>query len=1207
MVGTRTHFNPFPGLRPFEAEEDYLFFGREGQTDELLRRLSRHRFLAVVGTSGSGKSSLVRAGLLPSLYSGYMTKASSSWRVALLRPDSDPIGNLARALNHPDVLGSKPEDGIIRSIIFTETTLRRSALGLVEFVQQAKMPLDENLLIVVDQFEELFRFKQSNPRNNAADEAAAFVKLLLEATRQEQVSIYVLLTMRSEYLGESAQFRDLPEAINDSQYLIPRLTRDQRRAAIAGPVAVGGAKITPRLVNRLLNDVGDDPDQLPILQHALMRTWDNHKDGEPIDLHHYEAIGGMTNALSKHGDEIYNKLSARHKEIAKKLFKCLTDKGPYGRGIRRPSSLKEVCDIACSEEEDAIAVVEQFRGPSRSFLMPPDDEKLDAKTVLDISHESLMRVWQQLKAWVDEEVRSARIYRRLAETSGLYQEGKARLFDEPELTIALNWREQNKPNEAWAQRYAPNFEQAMNFLEQSRAAREAKIAEQERVRHQEEEFRRQQHEIELQKRARRNITYALIVASTCLFVAIGLGLVALFQYTKAEKSNIKALSATSEVLSASNQEFDALIEGLKAGRQLQWTGWETDADTKKQVVSALQQAVYWVRERNRLERHQAPVYQVSFSPDGQILASASADYTVKLWKRDGTLLNTLTGHRAPVYQVSFSPDGQILASASADYTVKLWKRDGTLLNTLTGHRAPVYRVSFSPDGQILASASADYTVKIWKRDGTLLNTLTGHRAPVYRVSFSPDGQILASASADHTVKIWKRDGTLLNTLTGHSAPVYQVSFSPDGQILASASADHTVKIWKRDGTLIKTLTGHGDWVWDVMFSRNGQMLASASRDHTVKLWKSDGTFLNTLTGHRNDVYRVSFSPDGQMVASASADKNVKLWGLDGTLLTTLTGHNDEVIGMSFSPDGQTLASASYDKTIKLWRLRSTLLTILQGHKDGVSGVSFSPDGQTVATASYDNTVKLWKRDGTLLNTLIGHSAPVSSVSFSPDGQQLASGSYDNTVKLWKRDGTLVKTLTGHSAPVLSVSFSPDGQTLASASYDHTVKLWKSDGTLLKTLTGHSNKVLAVSFSPDGQTLASASMDKTVKIWKTNGSLLPTLKGHDGLVTSVSFSPDGRTLASASMDKTVKIWKTDGTLVITLKGHRDGVLAVSFSPNGQTLASTSRDKRVILWNLPSNLDNQPLNYLLARGCDWVHDYLKTNPNVAQEDRQLCEGK
>jgi hypothetical protein len=481
--------NPFPGLRPFESNEDHLFFGRDGQSDELLRRLRRSRFLAVLGTSGSGKSSLVRAGLLPSLYGGLMMQAGSGWRVALFRPSQDPIANLARALNAPNVFGSGVEHVDVQRTI-TEATLRRSALGLVETTRQARMPSNENLLVVVDQFEEIFRFRRTSRKEGPEDEAAAFIKLLLEAKRQTEVPIYIVMTMRSDFLGDCSQFRDLPEAINDGQYLIPRMTRDQRREAISGPVAVGGAEISGRLVNRLLNDVGDDPDHLPILQHALMRTWDfwikHRSDGEPIDLRHYDAVGTMSDALSRHADEAYNELpDERSRAVAEKLFKGLTEKGPDNREIRRPSRVKEICAITEASTAEVIAVIEPFRLPGRSFLMPPANVTLGAESLIDISHESLIRGWERLREWVDEEARSAQIYRRLAETAALHAEGKAGLWHDPDLALALKWREDNKPNAVWAQHYHPDFDAAMAFLDGSVEARDAAIAEKERQRKQE--------------------------------------------------------------------------------------------------------------------------------------------------------------------------------------------------------------------------------------------------------------------------------------------------------------------------------------------------------------------------------------------------------------------------------------------------------------------------------------------------------------------------------------------------------------------------------------------------------------------------------------------------------------------------------------------------------------------------------------------------
>ncbi|MCP5045807.1 MAG: ATP-binding protein [bacterium] len=495
MMDEKPMNNPFPGLRPFEEHEESYFFGREKAVTDLMSRLRGTRFLPVIGASGSGKSSLITAGLLPALYRGLMVKAGSHWRVALFRPGDNPIGNLIRILSATGVTNKSSfdtgddddTDSNDLSGRFLEATLKRSDRGLIDAVKQAHLPPNENLLIVVDQFEELFRFSRlEQGKGYGKRDSAAFIKLLLETRKQTELPIYIILTMRSDFLGDCTAFSGLAEAINDGQYLIPRMTRQEKRAAVSGPVKVAGGDISTPLMSRLLNDVGDNPDQLPILQHALMRTWDyhdrHHEEDEPLDIHHYEAVGGMEQALSQHAEEAYGELKDETSRlVCRKLFKLITDTGETGRGIRRPARVEEICLAADASREKVIEVVDIFRQPGRTFLMPPHDVGLTGDSVIDISHESFMRIWSRLTGWVKEEGQSAELYGRLATSAALYEEGKVGLWRDPELMLALKWRQEEKPNSVWARRYDPSFDRAVRFLDASKEKHDREIAEKERA------------------------------------------------------------------------------------------------------------------------------------------------------------------------------------------------------------------------------------------------------------------------------------------------------------------------------------------------------------------------------------------------------------------------------------------------------------------------------------------------------------------------------------------------------------------------------------------------------------------------------------------------------------------------------------------------------------------------------------------------------
>ncbi len=555
--------NPFPGLRPFEFGDNHLFFGRDQQTTELTTRLRKNRFVAVVGTSGSGKSSLVRAGLMPELLSGTMAGAGSSWETTVMRPGGDPLTNLAAAIVEADLYDSDEED--IASQV--RATLTRSGLGLVEAMRQSELPEGTNFLLVVDQFEEIFRFRRSD---DATDEQAAFfVNLLLEASAQADLPLYVIITMRSDFLGECSQFPRLADTVNEGEFLIPRLNRDQRKEAIVGPVKVAGGEISDRLLLRLLNDIGDDPDQLPILQHALMRTWDLFEErggGGALDLEHYQATGGMGEALSRHADEVYGELpDAEHKRIAEKLFKSLTEKVDANRGIRRPMQLAELHEICGGEESHLREVLDAFRKTGCTFLMPAGEAKIKTKTVIDISHESLMRAWRSLRNWVDEEAQSAKIYRRLADTATLYHEDKAGLYRDPDLQISLSWREESRPNKTWANRYYPGFESAMAFLDQSqeeanREEREREEARQREVAQAKALAKAEQEKADAMERLAITQKRRAIFASVLSVIAITATIFAVIAWKQAKESEEKAILSLVSRQALLQEDVDKALE-----------------------------------------------------------------------------------------------------------------------------------------------------------------------------------------------------------------------------------------------------------------------------------------------------------------------------------------------------------------------------------------------------------------------------------------------------------------------------------------------------------------------------------------------------------------------------------------------------------------------------------------------------------------------
>jgi WD40 repeat protein len=696
------------------------------------------------------------------------------------------------------------------------------------------------------------------------------------------------------------------------------------------------------------------------------------------------------------------------------------------------------------------------------------------------------------------------------------------------------------------------------------------------------------------------------------------------------QSEVEHLGALAKAEFLLNNQLPALIKAVKAGKLLLEN--DIDPEIKESIVYNLRQVIYEVKELNRLQGHDDGVLDITVCEKLQIIASASIDGTLRLWEFDGSILKSYKGHEDWIHGIAFSLDGTMLASASDDKTIKLWRlnvspgqsdvasREITLehIRTFEDHSSGVRSVCFTPDGKIIASSSDDGAIKLWQTDGKLVGTFVGHSGGVRSICFSPDGKKLASASDDETIKLWSLDGSIINTLEpiDHNKAhrdwadrnwVCAVRFSPKGDTLASGSADGTVTLWNLDGTIKETFNGHRGSVKSVSFSPLGDMLASASADGDLTLWQLDGTEIETFHGHGGGVQGIGFSKDGRKVVSGSSDKTIRIWQIDGISKKTIKGHADWVWGVAYSKDGNFMASVSADKTVRIWDTQGNKKHRCEGHNHLVRGIGFSPDSKMLATGSADGTVKIWNVDeGEEIRTFHGHESKVWSVRFSPNCDVIASSSNDRTIKLWGIDGTQLESFRGHDAPVRCVRFSADGNMLASGSANGVIKIWDlTNGKEINSFRKSNSTIRSMAFNSTSTKLASASADGTVRIMEPDGTLIHSLQGHTAGVSSVIFSPNDQIIASGGSDLTVKLWRLDGTLIHTLRGHTDLVLSVSFSPDGKMLASASADKTIKLWQLDQiKPQGSDLEEILKYGYQWLADFLKTNPSISEEDRNLA---
>jgi hypothetical protein len=987
--------NPFPGLRPFTVDEYHLFFGREGQVDEILEKLARHRFTCVMGYSGSGKSSLLYCGLLPVLLGGFVTHSGPNWHVIITRPGISPIQNLADSIVDYLFTRNKIQEEdlpIHRAII--NSVLSSGSHGLIEVARTLQEDYNENIFILIDQFEELFRTHDGLDPDEAFNQRQLYVNLFLSAIGQTDVPIYAAITMRSDFIAQCSIFPGLADEINKSNYLVPQMSREQKKLAIEGPVAVGGGRISDRLVKKLIHDMGKNQDQLPILQHALMRTWDywihNREEDEPIDLRHYNAVGKISQALSQHANELFEELTTREKEITEILFKSITEKSQENKGMRRPAKVSLIAELAEATEEEVIKVVEHFRKPGRSFLMPAYYIPLRGDSVIELSHESLMRIWNKLDVWVEEEFESAQMYKRLSEAAAMYQIGKTGLWRPPDLQLALNWQKKQRPTRTWAQRYDEAFERSIVFLDTSRITYEAELKNQDM----------------LQKRMLQRARITAIVLGIAALIAILFFVYAYLQKIDADNNRVLAeegrkeaelqkIEAERQRLTASYQEKQAIEQKNKAelaNSKLQLTLGQLQIERDK-AVRALQEA-------QRQEK-------IALSArEKEAEARVEAEKQTQLAKENFNTANSLlmlTKAQALAAKSVQEVDDKQLAGLQAMQAFQFHRRYG-------GKRYDPYIYSGLYHSLEQLAGSSYNAIKV---PGPARNRINS-------VAVSSKGNRFYAAAADG--RIFTGD---FEKLTGEST-VYE---NPYPNKIVALSKDETYLVVGSDSASVK--------IFDL---RSG---------------KGTPVMVSNLKGSTN---AIEFLPDNSGFVVSKSDKSLSIINQVSGKVTPLISLPIELKSISISTNGKWLVGGAWTGELVLLDMESKAYEIVyQDTQSQILSVRFSPDGNKIAFGTYEikdnrGLVKIFdvKRKSKESRQFTGHKAGVYDVEFSPDGKLLASASSDQRVQMWVLDfpEDLPIVMDNNNGFIWDIKFAKGSDYLIAACHESEIRVWPTDPDFL---------------------------------------------------------------------------------------------------------------------------------------------------------------
>ncbi len=1123
--------NPYVGLGAFRIDDADRFFGREDLVNDLWQTFSTlqgqeyksdppTRLLAIIGASGSGKSSVAQAGLLAKIQQSPMPDRPDP-KIAVFTPEARPLESLALALaklatDDPTPVGKAKE---------FEKVLKDTEDGDGMRFLVDSLPDKAPIILLVDQFEEAYSLCDDK------EERSQFINNLLNAAKRPDGPLSILLTLRSDFLGAVNDHRELSNLIAAQHEVVPVMKELELRRAIEEPAKAEGRSLDPAVVFLLIEQSAGEQGALPLLEFALSRIWDGLKKGE-TETETLEKLGGVGGALAKEATELFEGLRAQDKVIAKRAFLAMVHIGEGSKDTRQRALVQDI--VAKGEDtRDVERVLRLFSTPSRR-LITHSATKNDEPTI-ELSHEALIDHWAKLSEWLEEGREDERFRYRLNEATHAWNEKRGGLWHGIDLARLRSFASENRSELNSYQ---------LDFFKASNRRRSLSLF-------------------------TRSISAALIV------IAIGL-----FWYAEDQRRANSLVDSLNRALQTRHYiNLNVPLTGVRTAlKGLPSDGRNSDRPWVAETAGALVEALGRLNHERTVRGHTDIVSSVALSHDEKQIVSGSVDGTVRIWDTaSGNAIDLLRAHKGVVHTIAVSSDGTEIMSASDDGTIKTWdKVSGDLVQQIEQQGSRVLAAAISGDSSVVVTGAEDSVVRVWEASsGKLIDELVGHEGAIHAVAASYDGSMVASGSEDQNVRLWNRITKQAVTLEGHTQTIKALAVSDDGSWIVSGARefDSSIRVWSGiDGRLLHELEGH-DWdVVDLAISSDNARVVSASWDGKIMIWNlQNGDVIDEFSDPDQvcaAFAAVAHTTNLSKIVSGACDNTIAIWKLsDRKLIHEFDGHEESVNAIDFLPDGRHIVSGSHDATIRLWDMIDESGPKLVGmHDDKVFAVTVSPNGAQIASGSRDGTIRIWDvADQKVSRRFDGHGDTIKSLAWSPDGKRIVSGSSDKTVRIW--DLNMDKeplVLEGHEHFVESVAFTCDSTKVASSSHDMTIRLWDANtGQEINALHGHKGIVWSIAMSPNGKHIVSGSQDRTVRVWDiATGEQLTMFEGHESDIESVNYSPSGNRIVSGGWDNTVRIWDLDqGQEALILRDYSSKIHAAAFDPEGEYIVSSSDDSKV----------------------------------------------